>query len=51
MTGSSLGCGFQRRGRFVAEIEAAAAGKGSLKPGTCWRATKSFCWIVAATPC
>ena len=33
MTGSRWGAGFSAVGRFVAEIEAAAAGKGSLKPG------------------
>ena len=33
MTGSRWGAGFSAVGRFVGEIEAAAAGKGSLKPG------------------
>ncbi len=31
--GSSGGLGFSAAGRFIAEIEAAAAGKGPLKPG------------------
>ncbi len=29
----ALGLGIHRRGRFVAEVEAAAAGKGQLRPG------------------
>ncbi|MGA9585038.1 MAG: DNA polymerase III subunit delta [Terracidiphilus sp.] len=33
MTGSRWGAGFSAVGRFVAEVEAAAAGNGSLKPG------------------
>jgi DNA polymerase-3 subunit delta len=33
MTASRWGAGFAAVGRFVAEIEAAAAGKGSLRPG------------------
>jgi DNA polymerase-3 subunit delta len=33
MTGSRWGAGFAAVGRFVAEIEAAAAGKGQLRPG------------------
>ena len=33
MTAGRWGAGFSSVGRFVAEIEAAAAGKGSLKPG------------------
>ncbi|MGC1424989.1 MAG: DNA polymerase III subunit delta [Terracidiphilus sp.] len=33
MTGSRWGAGFSAVGRFVAEVEAASAGKGSLKPG------------------
>ena len=33
MTGSRWGAGFSAVGRFVGEIEAAAAGKGSLRPG------------------
>ena len=33
MTGARWGAGFAAVGRFVAEIEAAAAGKGSLRPG------------------
>jgi DNA polymerase III subunit delta len=33
MSGSRWGAGFNAVGRFVSEIEAAAAGKGSLRPG------------------
>jgi len=33
MSGARWGAGFTAVGRFVAEIEAAAAGKGALKPG------------------
>jgi DNA polymerase-3 subunit delta len=33
MSGARWGAGFAAAGRFVAEIEAAAAGKGTLKPG------------------
>jgi DNA polymerase-3 subunit delta len=33
MTAARWGAGFTATGRFVAEIEAAAAGKGELKPG------------------
>ena len=33
MTGSRWGAGFSAVGRFVAEIEAAAAGTGKLRPG------------------
>jgi DNA polymerase-3 subunit delta len=33
MSGGRWGAGFSAVGRFVAEIEAAASGKGSLKPG------------------
>ena len=33
MTGARWGAGFAATGRFVSEMEAAAAGKGSLKPG------------------
>jgi DNA polymerase III subunit delta len=33
MTGSRWGAGFSAVGRFVTEIEAAAAGKGSMRPG------------------
>jgi len=33
MSGSRWGAGFSAVGRFVSEIEAAAAGKGSLRPG------------------
>jgi DNA polymerase-3 subunit delta len=33
MSGARWGAGFAAAGRFVAEIEAAAAGKGQLKPG------------------
>jgi DNA polymerase III subunit delta len=33
MSGARWGAGFTAVGRFVSEIEAAAAGKGSLKPG------------------
>ena len=33
MSGARWGAGFTATGRFVAEIEAAAAGKGPLKPG------------------
>ncbi len=33
MSGARWGAGFTAAGRFVAEIEAAAAGKGELKPG------------------
>jgi DNA polymerase III subunit delta len=33
MSGSRWGAGFSAVGRFVMEIEAAAAGKGSLRPG------------------
>ena len=33
MSGSRWGAGFAAAGRFVAEVEAAAAGKGSLRPG------------------
>ena len=33
MTSSRWGAGFSAVGRFVAEVEAAAAGKGSLRPG------------------
>jgi DNA polymerase III subunit delta len=33
MSGARWGAGFAATGRFVAEIEAAAAGKGPLKPG------------------
>ena len=33
MSGARWGAGFTATGRFVAEIEAAAAGKGELKPG------------------
>jgi DNA polymerase-3 subunit delta len=33
MSGSRWGAGFSAVGRFVAEIEAAAAGKGTMKPG------------------
>ena len=33
MTGARWGAGFAATGRFVAEIEAAAAGKGPLRPG------------------
>ena len=33
MTAARWGAGFAATGRFVAEIEAAAAGKGTLKPG------------------
>jgi DNA polymerase-3 subunit delta len=33
MSGARWGAGFSAVGRFVAEIESAAAGKGSLKPG------------------
>jgi DNA polymerase III subunit delta len=33
MTGSRWGAGFSAVGRFVAEVETAAAGKGSLRPG------------------
>src|ERR1035437_8942005 len=33
MSGARWGAGFSAVGRFVAEIEAAAAGKGPLKPG------------------
>ncbi len=33
MTGSRWGAGFSAVGRFVAEVEAAAAGKGALRPG------------------
>ena len=33
MTGARWGAGFAATGRFVAEIEAAATGKGQLKPG------------------
>lgn len=33
MSGARWGAGFSAVGRFVAEIEAAAAGKGTMKPG------------------
>ncbi len=33
MSGSRWGAGFAAAGRFVAEVEAAAAGKGQLRPG------------------
>jgi hypothetical protein len=33
LSGAHWGAGFTAVGRFVAEIEAAAAGKGSLRPG------------------
>lgn len=33
MSGARWGAGFAAAGRFVAEIEASAAGKGTLKPG------------------
>ena len=33
MSGARWGAGFSAVGRFVAEIEAAAAGKGKLMPG------------------
>jgi DNA polymerase-3 subunit delta len=33
MTGSRWGAGFSAVGRFVAEVDAAAAGKGALRPG------------------
>ena len=33
MSGSRWGAGFSAVGRFVSEIEAAAAGKGSMRPG------------------
>jgi DNA polymerase III subunit delta len=33
MTGSRWGAGFSAVGRFVAEVEAAATGKGALRPG------------------
>ena len=33
MTGGRAGAGFSAAGRFAAEIEAAAAGKGELRPG------------------
>jgi len=33
MTGARWGAGFAATGRFVSEIEAAAAGKGTLRPG------------------
>ncbi|MGD0736783.1 MAG: DNA polymerase III subunit delta [Terracidiphilus sp.] len=33
MSGARWGAGFQAAGRFVAEIEAAAAGNGQLRPG------------------
>ena len=33
MSGARWGAGFAAAGRFVAEIEAAAAGKGTLRPG------------------
>ena len=33
MSGARWGAGFTATGRFVAEIEAAATGKGELKPG------------------
>jgi hypothetical protein len=33
LTGSRWGAGFSAVGRFVAEIEAAAAGNGKLRPG------------------
>jgi len=33
LSGSRWGAGFAAAGRFVAEVEAAAAGKGSLRPG------------------
>ena len=33
MSGARWGAGFSAMGRFVAEMEAAAAGKGELKPG------------------
>jgi len=33
MTGSRWGAGFSAVGRFVAEVDAAATGKGALRPG------------------
>ena len=33
MSGARWGAGFAAAGRFVAEIEEAAAGKGVLRPG------------------
>ena len=33
MSGARWGAGFAAAGRFVAEIEAAAAGNGALRPG------------------
>jgi hypothetical protein len=33
LSGARWGAGFTAVGRFVAEIEAAAAGKGVLRPG------------------
>jgi DNA polymerase-3 subunit delta len=42
MSGARWGAGFTATGRFVAEIEAAAAGKGELKPGYVLVGDESF---------
>ena len=42
MSGARWGAGFTATGRFVAEIEAAAAGKGELKPGYVLAGDESF---------
>jgi DNA polymerase-3 subunit delta len=42
MSGARWGAGFTAVGRFVAEIEAAAAGKGELRPGYVLAGDESF---------
>ena len=50
MNGARWGAGFAAAGRFVAEIEAARAGTGKLRPGyVSWPAT-SFSSSTAAAP-
>jgi DNA polymerase-3 subunit delta len=51
MSGARWGAGFTAVGRFVAEIEAAAAGTGPLKPGYVLAGDEAFCWTAAAPPC
>jgi hypothetical protein len=42
LSGARWGAGFAATGRFVAEIEAAAAGKGELRPGYVLASRASF---------
>ena len=51
MTGSRWGAGFSAVGRFVGEIEAAAAGQGfAAGRAMCLPAMRFSCWIAAARP-